>query len=623
MNRESLIDRSSFVLSIPDEDDESSKSLAEDFNHDEADLSEDIEWDEKSLTEDCEFLDMKTWRANFSRKESLTKNNWQMNVIVKFDTNPASVIKFGEDLKSKRVVVTEAPDGLHLLKDLPILSVDEQHVSNLDCLLLEEKLAMSHPPVVIKFGSEPLEVDRSSDCSLGPGLSPFEDHIEYLGQTSSRTYEDIGTPMKGAYMSTLEVVQEESTEVRVLDVLPDDVTIYLPKEPQPISLEGTHGDMSSWSKSCKERAKIITELLNTEKSYIGGLEKLNKQFLELFVTSLKKSLNVDISSFAREVESLIFLHDKIYENLCSAENLCTVFQKEFKFMKMYKSYIKNYEETFIKLQQASKKRAFKPIFKSGEEMVAQDPLGFFNALGITIVQRPPRYILLLEQLKKNTPIGHSMYQDLEKALTEIESTCGDINEYQRQNESKLIQMSKHIDYKTLCAHGVKQLLVPSRRLIREGEVGIKTVKSSRLSFRRGDQGRLTLEMGRILMCNDILIVMYGRKNRVNCVFELAKIEVELGKEPIKPSNSNKQFDKVFQVILRNRSADEMEKVNREKCKSLFTKQHRNKTRGLSQTLTVSSVGLLSESFSIYLSTQAEAEEWKDSIVKYSSVQVVN
>jgi len=621
MNRESLIDRSSFVLSIPDEDDESSKSLAEDFNHDEADLSEDIEWDEKSLTEDCEFLDMKTWRANFSRKESLTKNNWQMNVIVKFDTNPASVIKFGEDLKSKRVVVTEAPDGLHLLKDLPILSVDEQHVSNLDCLLLEEKLAMSHPPVVIKFGSEPLEVDRSSDCSLGPGLSPFEDHIEYLGQTSSRTYEDIGTPMKGAYMSTLEVVQEESTEVRVLDVLPDDVTIYLPKEPQPISLEGTHGDMSSWSKSCKERAKIITELLNTEKSYIGGLEKLNKQFLELFVTSLKKSLNVDISSFAREVESLIFLHDKIYENLCSAENLCTVFQKEFKFMKMYKSYIKNYEETFIKLQQASKKRAFKPIFKSGEEMVAQDPLGFFNALGITIVQRPPRYILLLEQLKKNTPIGHSMYQDLEKALTEIESTCGDINEYQRQNECKLIQVSESIDYKTLCAHGVKQLVVPSRRLIREGVVGIRSVKSSRMSFkRRVDQGGLTLEMGRILMCNDILIVMYGRKNRVNCVYELAKTEVELGKEAIKPSNSSKQFDKVFRLILKNRSTDEMEKGNRKNCKSFCTKQ----VLGLSQlSAVVSSGNLLNEDFNIYLSTRAEAEEWKDSIVKYSTVQVVN
>jgi hypothetical protein len=289
-------------------------------------------------------------------------------------------------------------------------------------------------------------------------------------------------------------------------------------------------------------------------------------------------------------------------------------------MKIYKSYIKNYEETFAKIKQISKKRAFKNIFKTGAQRVAQDPLGYFNALGITIVQRPPRYILLLKELKKNTPIVHPMYQDIEKALTEIESTCGDINDYQRQNEFKLIQVSKSIDYKTLCAHGVKQLVVPSRRLIREGEVGIKTVKSSRMSFiRRAGQGGLTLEMGRILMCNDILIVMYGRKNRVNCVFELAKTEVELGKEAIKPSNSSKQFDKVFRLILRNRNTDEMEKGNREKCKSFCTKQQ----LGLSQMLPIFSDNLLNEGFNIYLSTQAEAEEWKDSIVKYSSVQLVN
>jgi len=572
IRKASLIDRSCFVLSISDEDDESSKSLADDFNHDETDLAEEIEWDEKSFS--------KSW-------------DWEC-----FD-----------DKETKRT-------NLHPPKDLPILSVDEQDVSDVDSFLLEEMLAVSRPPVVIKFGSEPLEVEGSSDCILGPGLSSLEDHIAFLGPTSSRTYEDIGTPTKGAYINTLDVVQEESTELRVL---PDDGTIYLPNELQPISFEGTHGNMSSWSMNCKDRAKIITELLDTEKSYIQGLEKL-KEFLKLYVTSLWKSLYVDISSFARVVESLIFLHDEIYEKLCSAENLCTVFQKEFKFMKIYKSYIKNYEETFAKIKQISKKRAFKNIFKTGAQRVAQDPLGYFNALGITIVQRPPRYILLLKELKKNTPIVHPMYQDIEKALTEIESTCGDINDYQRQNEVKFIQVSQSIDHKTLRAHGVKQLVVPSRRLIREGEVGIKSVKSSRMSFiRRADQEGLTLEMGRILMCNDILIVMYGRKNRVNCVFELAKTEVELRKKAIKASNSSKQFGKVFRLILRNRNTDEMDKVKRKKCKSFCTKQN----LGLSQISTVSSGNLLNEGFNIYLSTLAEAEEWKDSIVKYSSVQFVS
>jgi len=545
--------------------------------------------------------------------EKLIMQEWEVNVVVRFDINPANVIEFEEDSKSKRLIVAKTKDGLNLLKDLPILAVDEKDVTNLDCNLLEKMLVDREYPVVMKFGQERVEAERSSVVSTSSRHSIEEDHISFLGNTTFVTYEDIDESTNRRN-STFEVWEEEDS--KDYGVSPDDEKLELEADLQPISVEGAHGDMSNWSWKCKERAKIITELLDTEKSYIKGLEELKKNFLDDYVEPLQKSLNVDISPFKTKVESLIYLHENIYEKLCSAENICKVFQQEFRFLKMYPSYVKGYEETITKLREASKKRRFKQLFETGKGGAFQDPLVYFNQLGITIIQRPPRYILLLQQLKKKTPKGHSMYDDLEKALTEIEGTCGSINEYESKTQLRFIEISKSIDYKTLSLAGVPQLLVPWRRLIREGAVGIKTVKQSRMSFiRRGNQEKLLLEKGRIVMCNDMLIILCGRKNRVVRVLRLRDIEVEVIEEPRKPSNTKGHSEKVYEVALKKKSVDVIYEPSEKQQKNKSTPQELR----IEETL-----GLAGGScFSIYLSTRKDAESWKDIIVKYSTVNYVN
>jgi len=593
-----LMDPRSFDLNVSEANDDLIKSLTGDLN-----LNEIFD---KETKPGCDY-----------KHEKLIEPDWELNVLVRFNINPASAIEFDEDSRSKRPIVTKTRDGLDLLKGLPILAVDEQDVTNLDRFLLEEMLVDHRLPVLMKFGYEKLEADRSSEFSV-PSLNSFEDHISFLGNTTSVTYEDIDTNTNGRY-STLDVVEEEHS--KDFRVLPDDEKHDEQNDLQPISFEGTQGDMSNWSKKCKERAEIIKELLNTEKSYIKGLEELKEKFLTPYVEPLQKSLHIDISHFRTEVASLIRLHDNIYEKLCSAENICKVFQQEFKFLKIYTTHVKGYEETFSKLKKASKKRGFKTIFEGDE----QDPLGYFNRQAITIVQRPPRYILLLRQLIKNTPSHHPMYNDLEKGLTEIEGTCGSINRFERKNEFKFIEISRSIDHKTLSLHGVTQLVVPSRRLIREGAVGIKTVKQSRLSFiRRGNQGRLLLEMGRIVMCNDMLIIMYGKKNRVIRVLMLSDIEAEVIKEPRKPCNSSKHFEKVYEVMLKQKSVHIVDEHPEERVKSKSTLRDSRRVLGLSQASTNSFGGLpIEDWFSLYLSTMEEAESWKEAIVKYSNVQYVS
>jgi len=467
--------------------------------------------------------------------------------------------------------------------------------------------------VIVKCGTEPLVELDSLDTFHRANVLSCEDHITFLGETSSIVFEDEDEKIE--YSNDLELVYEEQSE---------DLQLLHNDELQPISFEGTQGDQSTWSQKCKKRAEIIAELLDTEKSYIRGLEQLNNEFLKLYKEPLKKSVNVDIESFQTKIQTLISLHDKIYHKFCSSENICTVFQEEFRFLRMYKTYIRNYKETYTKLLQASKRRAFKGLFRNGGRKFSFDALCFFQTRAITIVQRLPRYILLLRELKKNTQLGHPMYEDLERGLVDIEEICGDINEHQRrlENELRFVKLSEEVDLKTLRLHGIKELVIPARRLIRYGKVAIKRIRSASVfsMFHLSDAG-LVFELGCILMCNDILILMNGKKNRVVRVFILSETETELNKEPIKPSNNDEKIEKVFELVIKKRkrkmsmASPQKDRYNVMRC------------NGVSSSSAELSPYLESfyneDSFSIYLSTLAEAEEWETSIHKYSKLAYVN
>jgi len=477
--------------------------------------------------------------------------------------------------------------------------------------------------VIVKFGTEKIEKLEPVSLSRISLQSSFEDHIMYLGETSSVDFkiED----QKIGEIDYLEVVPEEQCI--------DDESTNKVLALQPISFDGTQGDQSSWSHKCKQRAEIITELLDTEKSYIRGLEELNNRFLKRFMKPLKKSLNVDISSFQIKIETLISLHDEIYHKFCSSENICTVFQEEFRLLKMYKPYITDYKDTYTKLLRATKKRGFKGIFSNSGQRISYDPLAFFQIHGVTLVQRPPRYVLLLQQLKKNTPVRHPMYKDLERGLVDIEEICGDINEYQRrlENELKFVKLSTEIDLKTLRSHGIEELVVPARWLIRTGKVAIKKIRStsvfnlprlSATSLRLSDAS-LVFELGSILMCNDILIVMHGKKNRVVRVFLLSEMEVELHNEPIKPTNNDQKYEKVFEVVIR-KCSDNRKRANtgRRKDRPSFVKRARREVRSVHLSSYFESF-YKEDYFSIYLSTLEEAEQWKTSILKYAKLAYVD
>merc|ERR1712142_1052937 len=105
-----------------------------------------------------------------------------------------------------------------------------------------------------------------------------------------------------------------------------------------------------------------------------------------------------------------------------------------------------------------------------------------------------------------TPIKHPMYNDLDNCINKVKATCDNINVYVKQlrNDNQLLELFKEIDSRTLREHGVKQLMAPGRKLVRQGVVYIRHSCGSRRALTKDS---LIFEEGWVVMCNDILVLV--------------------------------------------------------------------------------------------------------------------
>jgi len=206
-----------------------------------------------------------------------------------------------------------------------------------------------------------------------------------------------------------------------------------------------------------------------------------------------------------------------------------------------------------------------------------------------------------------------MYNDLDTCLTKMKATCDNIKVYVKQlkNDNQLLELFQEIDSKTLRKHGVKQLIVPGRKLVRQGDVYIR--KSSEFTMRRAPtKDSLIFEAGWVVMCNDILVIVRGKKNHVIRMFKIALLETVLINGPIKPYSKAQKFDELYEVILRKRQENE-------KRRETFHYQERKRSRKRGSSEGISGRHKQDkDEFSIYLSTLEEANDWEKSIRKYNN-----
>ena len=102
-------------------------------------------------------------------------------------------------------------------------------------------------------------------------------------------------------------------------------------------------------------------------------------------------------------------------------------------LEIYSEFINNFTTAMEVARQESKRKSAFADFLALKQINAPDRVSFFGLM-VKPVQRFPQFILLLQDLLKETPPGHSDRMALQLALTTLESLAEMLNERKREAE---------------------------------------------------------------------------------------------------------------------------------------------------------------------------------------------
>jgi len=206
-------------------------------------------------------------------------------------------------------------------------------------------------------------------------------------------------------------------------------------------------DGGSWSMSSR-RQHIEAEMVSTERTFCRGLDALiNELLLPMFDRKLidHRYYRQCMSSLPKMLEFHRALRDKLeaaaLDDRSVAATLCrTVGRQRDHFTSIYLKFIAEYNAVL---------QLFGTTFHQNKRLnqflrakrKEKKPL---SNLLILPIQRVPRYILLLRELRKNTPMTHSDFQHIERALGTVTSIAVAIDEEQGRIDdlSQCLQIQK-------------------------------------------------------------------------------------------------------------------------------------------------------------------------------------
>eukprot|EP01105_Mastigella_eilhardi_P000020 TRINITY_DN1003_c0_g2_i1.p1 TRINITY_DN1003_c0_g2~~TRINITY_DN1003_c0_g2_i1.p1 ORF type:complete len:1350 (+),score=306.79 TRINITY_DN1003_c0_g2_i1:364-4050(+) len=223
----------------------------------------------------------------------------------------------------------------------------------------------------------------------------------------------------------------------------------------------------------KHRDSVAKEILTTERTYVEQLAVCVEVFLQPLRTKPDLLTSEQVGIIFSNVESVLMTNKQLLSDLEQrmqewgpTQLLGDLFVKMVPFLRMYRVYTTNYEQSISMLQQLTERN---PLFAAFlDDKKANDPrckLAPLNSFLIVPVQRIPRYKLLLEDLLKHTFPEHPDHKYLEEALGTIKTVAREINEEIKAQEArqKMLELQQRVGHMP----GIK-LVVPHRHFVREG-----------------------------------------------------------------------------------------------------------------------------------------------------------
>lgn len=264
------------------------------------------------------------------------------------------------------------------------------------------------------------------------------------------------------------------------------------------------------------RERVMKELIATEKSYVDALDAVCDGYVCKLRPGMKELKLTDelVKSLSLNIEMIRGFHEEFFQKLKEQSSVKAILQLS-SFLRIYKSYVAEYPKM---LDAHTKMKKHKKFTEFSDEAESKLPHGDLMSYLIQPVQRVPRYVLLLKEIQKWTPVTHEEFDDLEECLAAVSVIALEINESKRklENMSKLMAIQQKIK-----DEGTKDgftLIVPHRTLLKQGNE-VKMVQA------KGMFGSMKVSDRILYLFNDVL-VWTNRQQKYKGNMRVGAINVE-------------------------------------------------------------------------------------------------
>ncbi|OPJ86253.1 rho guanine nucleotide exchange factor 10-like protein isoform B [Patagioenas fasciata monilis] len=229
------------------------------------------------------------------------------------------------------------------------------------------------------------------------------------------------------------------------------------------------------------RRHILGSIVQSERSYVDSLKRILQDYRNPLL----------------EMEPKIALASRVAE-WDTAEKIGDLFVASFSksmVLDVYSDYVNNFTTAMSLIKKAClTKPAFLDFLKK-RQMASADRVTLYGLM-VKPIQRFPQFILLLQDMLKNTPKGHADRLSLQLALTELETLAEKLNEQKRLADqvAEIQQLCKSISDRS----SLNKLLSSGQRQLLLCETLTETVY--------GDRGQLIKSKERkVFLLNDMLV----------------------------------------------------------------------------------------------------------------------
>ncbi|KAK3547223.1 hypothetical protein QTP86_017832, partial [Hemibagrus guttatus] len=280
-----------------------------------------------------------------------------------------------------------------------------------------------------------------------------------------------------------------------------DVTVSEVKHPPPQLSPMPEGLTSQQT----VRRHILGSIIQSEISYLDSLRRILNDYQKPLLEAEPRILSTrKIQPIFYRVKEILQCHAMFQIALTSrvaewdqVETIGDLFVASFSksmVLDVYSDYVNNFTNAMALIKKACmSKPAFLEFLKK-RQAVSTDRITLYGLM-VKPIQRFPQFILLLQDMLKNTPSGHQDRLPLQLALTELETLAEKLNEQKRLAEqlSEIQQLTRSNSDRALS----KQLNSDQKKLIL-CETLIETVY--------GDKGQVLKSKERkVFLLNDLLI----------------------------------------------------------------------------------------------------------------------